>query len=135
MPKNEHTLSYFKRYSRFYLQGDETCWRVEATDWISTPGVLQVTAVEYYANEHEDDIENGIAGGLIIQPIDPNEGTDDELQIIGETFIYPHKTYEYSFDGSLAEVWKVDPRYPVELTYDVTDPRKITVKWLKPTSG
>ena len=47
----------------------------------------------------------------------------------------PHKTYEYSFDGNLAEVWKVDPRYPVELTYDVTDTRKITVKWLKPTSG
>lgn len=72
MPKNEETLKYFKRYSKFYLQGDEVCWRVEAIDWISTPDILEVVAVEYYANETEDDIENGIAGGLIVKPIDPN---------------------------------------------------------------
>jgi hypothetical protein len=29
---------------------------VEAIDWISTPGILEVIAVEYYANKDEDDI-------------------------------------------------------------------------------
>ena len=57
MPKNEDTLKYFKRYNKFYLQGDEVCWRVEAIDWISTPGILEVTAVEYYSNEIEDDVK------------------------------------------------------------------------------
>ena len=63
MPKNKYTMNYFKRYNKFYLQGDDTCWRVEATDWISTPGILEVTAVEYYANETEDEIDAGIVGG------------------------------------------------------------------------
>jgi hypothetical protein len=73
MPLNDSALKYFKRYSKFYLKNDEAseydslCWRVEAVDWISTPGVLEVIAVEYYANESEDDIENGIVGGLIVK--------------------------------------------------------------------
>ena len=60
MPKNDGVLEYFKRYGKFYLQGYDTCWRVEATDAISMPGILEITAVEYYANETTDDIENGI---------------------------------------------------------------------------
>ena len=55
MPKDEATLQYFTRYSKFYLNGDKTCWRVAAIDWISTPGILEVTAVEYYSNEMEDE--------------------------------------------------------------------------------
>jgi hypothetical protein len=54
------------------LKGDETCWRVEAMDWISTPGILEVTAVEYYSNEFEDDVENGVVDGLIEEIKDPN---------------------------------------------------------------
>jgi hypothetical protein len=71
MPKTEEVLKYFSRYNKFYLQGDDTCWRVEATDWVSTPGILEVTAVEYYANEDEDNVEAGIVGGLIDDK-DPN---------------------------------------------------------------
>ena len=72
MPRNEATLKYFRRYSKFYLQDEDAgaekiCWRVEATDWISTPGILEITAVEYYANLTEDDVENGIVGGLIVK--------------------------------------------------------------------
>jgi hypothetical protein len=38
------------------------------------PGILEITAVEYYANEHEDDIENGIAGGLVeVNKVEPEE--------------------------------------------------------------
>jgi hypothetical protein len=50
MPKTDEAVNYFKRYNKFYLQGDNICWRVEATDWISTPGILEVIAVEHYAN-------------------------------------------------------------------------------------
>ena len=63
MPKNSDTLKQFKRYSKFYLnniQDNDTkiCWRVEAVDSISMPGILEINAIEYYANEIEDDIEN-----------------------------------------------------------------------------
>jgi hypothetical protein len=49
-----------------HLAAPQVCWRVEALDWISTPGILEIAAVEYYANKDEDDIENGIVGALIV---------------------------------------------------------------------
>lgn len=134
MPKNEETLSYFKRYSKFYLNGDSICWRVEAIDWISTPGVLEVTAVEYYANKTEDDIENGIVGGLIVEPENPNT-PEEEAQIQGDTFIKVKKTYDYVFKGAVAREWSVDAGTPVTLTPYPTDPRKVSVKWNNSFSG
>ena len=135
MPKTEEALRYFKRYGKFYLQGDDTCWRVEAIDWISTPGILEVIAVEYFANEDEDDIENGIVGGLIEQIKDPNEDKEELIDIIGETFIKVKKSYDYYFDGSLAAEWRVEKGCPVELVPDEKDPRNITIKWTSPYSG
>ena len=133
MPQSESALKYFKRYSKFYLQGDDTCWRVEATDWVSVPGILEVIAVEYYANETEDDIEAGIVGGLIEPVEDPNE--EGALGIQGETFIKPKRTYEYSFVGRVAALWKVDSKYPVKLEFDEDDPRNVKLTWTGSYSG
>ena len=132
MPKNEYTMKYFKRYSKFYLQGDDTCWRVEAIDWISTPGILEVTAVEYYSNEDEDDIEAGIVGGLI-EDKDPNG--EEPMNIVGETFIKIKKSYDFKFDGTLAAEWTVDKKYPVKITVDKKDPRNMTLVWDSSYSG
>ena len=133
MPRNDATLKYFKRYSKFYLQGQDPsastiCWRVEATDWISTPGILEVTAVEYYANETEDDIEKGIVGGLIVKDANSNDAETEET-IVGETFIRPKKTYEYKFEGTAYQEWIVDKKYPVTIIPDEFDPRHISLKW------
>lgn len=133
MPKNEDTLKYFKRYDKFYLQGDDTCWRVEATDWISTPGILEVTAVEYFANETEDDVKNGIVGGKIEPIKDPNG--NEIMNIVGETFIKVKKTYSYTFNGSVAALWSVDKKYPVTLIFDPNDPRNVSLKWESSYSG
>ena len=135
MPKTESAIKYFKRYGKFYLQGDDTCWRVEATDWISTPGILEVIAVEYFANLDEDDLETGIVGALIPEKEDPNDSKEEIVDILGETFIKVKKSYSYYFDGSLAAEWRVDKKYPVELTFDDKDPRKVQVKWLDSYSG
>ena len=132
MPKNDYTVNYFQRYKKFYLQGDSRCWRVEATDWISTPGILEVTAVEYYANETEDDIDKGIVGGLLEVIDNPNP---EDTNIAGETFIRPKKTYDYKFIGSLADSWRVDSKCPVELIIDQTDPRNISLIWQSSYSG
>ena len=134
MPKNKYTMSYFQRYNKFYLQGDDTCWRVEATDHISTPGILEVTAVEYYANEDEDDIDIGIVGALIEEITDPNDNTE-QMSIVGDTFIKIKKSYEYEFDGNIAADWKVDAKYPIELIPNPKDPRKVTLKWTGSYSG
>ena len=128
MPKNEDTLKYFKRYNKFYLQGDEVCWRVEAIDWISSPGVLEVTAVEYYVNETEDDVKNGIVGGLIVKQENPNT-PEEERAIQGETFIKVKKTYEYCYTGFESGEWYVDKKYPVKITVDPDNKKKISLKW------
>jgi hypothetical protein len=78
------------------------------------PGILEVTAVEYYANETEDDIENGVVGGLVVEPLDPNP---EELKgiILGETFIKPKRFYEFTFSGVESDEWFVDKKLPIEL--------------------
>lgn len=138
MPLNEETLKYFKRYSKFYLKNDikpeKICWRVEGIDWISTPNILEVTAVEYYANEHEDDIDNGIVGGLIVEPENPNTNTV-EATIEGETFIKVKKTYSYLYNGEEEGNWYVDEKYPVVLTVNEKNPKEVLLKWNTPYCG
>ena len=146
MPRNKTTVSYFQRYSKFYLQGEVEgapliCWRVEATDWISTPGILEITAVEYYANKDEDDFVNGIAGALIAGPIDPNPTPEDDAAIIiGETFIKPHTVQEYHYDGDGIYSWKVSikdnkTKNLVQLNVNPNDPYHIKLVWNSSYSG
>ena len=140
MPKTTANLKQFKRYKKFYLQDlvegeDNTCWRVEAIDTFSTPGIIEVTAVEYYANEFEDDLEAGKVGSLIKKPIDPNIGTDSEFIIVGETFIKPKKAYEFYYSGNAYLDWEVDKKYPLKIQVDEEDSRKITLTWTSTYSG
>ena len=140
MPLTNESLNYFKRYNKFYLQNDDkkVCWRVEAVDWISTPGILEITAVEYYANKSEDDIENGLVGALIAKKIDPNEG--DLTQIIsGETFIKPKKEYSYICNKIIPDgKWSFDKNYPIEIvniTRNAKGKSVITIKWNSSYTG
>lgn len=142
MPKTPATMKYFTRYSKFYLKGTEDpdsgiCWRVEATDSISMPGILEIQATEYYSNKDEDDVEAGLVGTLIAKPIDPNEQVEDG--IIGEVFIKPKKEYTYSINSALYGSWYIDSveKVPVEL-YEFIDDNghaAVTLKWTKSYSG
>ena len=135
MPLNEKTKAYFQRYSRFYLQGDEVCWRVEAVDWISTPGILEVIAVEYYANETEDDIENGLVGALKTEKLDPNPSTSKT--IVGDTFIKVKQSATYLYNGRMKGTWYILDKVPVELTADLSDQGKpqAHIKWISSYPG
>ena len=144
LPKNNDTLKQFKRYKKFYLQdlveGEEkVCWRVEAIDTLSTPGIIEISAVEYYANEHEDDVDNGLVGALITKPIDPNEGTESSnYSIIGETFIKPKKEYIYYISSPLYGQWYVsDKNIPIkkEEFEDEQGRAAIKIKWMTTYSG
>ena len=128
MPYNDYTIKYFKRYDKFYLQNDahKVCWRVEAIDWISMQGIIEVNATEYYANETEDDIENGIVGGLLVKEVNPNPDRIEKL-IQGETFIKPKIEYTYTYVGLQDAKWSIQAGLPLE--YSV-DGNKLTVKWM-----
>lgn len=141
MPRSEAIVKYFQRYSKFYLQGcqevaPKVCWRVEATDWISTPGIFELTAQEYYINETEDDVEKGLVGTLVAKTPDPNP---EELNIFikGDTFIKPKKTYVYTYEGvnTSPNAWKVQKNRPVKYSIDESDPNMIYLMWDSPYSG
>lgn len=135
MPLNDYTKAYFQRYSRFYLQGDEVCWRVEAVDWISTPGILEVVAVEYYANEIEDDIEKGLVGALKTKPLDPNPST--AKTIVGDTFIKVKQKAIYVYNGRMKGKWYVIDKVPVILDASINEEGKacVTVQWTSSYHG
>lgn len=134
MPRTEAALKYFRRYSKFYLQGTDegspqVCWRVEATDWISSPGILELTAVEYYINETEDDLEQGLVGVLKTEPINPNDQSTEQM-IEGETFIKPRMQVNYRYKGILNARWKIDDKkYPVIWKVNPDDPAEIALIW------
>lgn len=132
IPKNEQTLAYFKRYTKFYLQEDTSiCWRVEGLDSISMPGVIEMTAVEYYINEFLD--EDGIVDQLNVKPIPPDAAV---TEIEGPTFIKPKTTCAYVYmgeDGTEGEWSVVEKDTPVEIT--VVSDTIISLKWLKNYSG
>ena len=143
MPKTPETMNRFKRYDKFYLYGaddpdDKICWRVEATDSISTPGILEIQATEYFSNNTEDDVENGLVGVLITPEVDPNPSTDKIVIFIsGETFIKPSKEYEYTIGIPSQQKWEVDKRYPVKLE-PFTNGKGyscVKLKWTSPYSG
>jgi len=48
-------------------------------------GILEVAAEEYYYNKEEDDLENQISKGLVVEPVDPTPRTP----IQGEWSIKP----------------------------------------------
>ena len=133
LPKTADTLSYFQRYNKFYLADDElkVCWRIEAIDWLSMPGILEINAVEYYANEFEDNLENGTVGTLKTEPINPNNSFIEDT-IVGETFIKPKKEYEYEYIGNLVGKWSVKENYPIKL---IQDRKKVKLRWLNTYSG
>lgn len=134
MPKTDATVKQFQRYTKFYLtDSDEitsrTCWRVEAVDAISMPGILEINAVEYYSNIIEDDVEAGIVGGLVVSPEVPDESKNF---IYGETFIKPKKSYEFVYRGREEAEWRIDKKYPIEYT---VEGNKITLTWMQTYSG
>lgn len=143
IPKTTANLKQFKRYKKFYLQDlvdgeDNICWRVEAIDTFSTPGIIEITAVEYYANEFEDDTNAGKVGALIKKPIDPNIGTESEFVIIGDTFIKPKKEYTYCIESSLYGQWYLsNDKLPIikEEFEDELGRNSIRLKWNSSYSG
>lgn len=133
MPKNKETLKQFQRYSKFYIQGaddvtSQICWRIEATDTLSMPGILELTAVEYYANSQQDDIDKGLVGELIINKIEP----ETPSLIEGKSYIKPMQEVVYSYSGEENGTWQILEAVPVSFNIEGNT---IKLKWNKTYSG
>lgn len=126
MPRNEKTLQAFDRYSKFLFDGK--AWRVKASDSVSMKNIIEINAEEYYINKETDDVENEIAGGLIIEPV----VTPDVGGIQGEGFIKPKITETYTVDESDGK-WTVLEKVPV--TIRETSSNTAAVTWNKMVSG
>lgn len=132
MTKTPEALRYFRRYATFYLKGIEEddkniCWRVEANDSISMPGILQVVAVEYYANETKDDIDDYLVNGLVVEPVDPNEEIGMGNLIHGDVFIKPKTEYVYYYRGKDVAEWFIVGKPPVKIVS--MEGKRIVIKW------
>lgn len=130
MPLNEDTLYAFDRYSKFLFAGK--AWRVQAPDTISIKNVLEINAEEYYIDRDEDDVDDEVADGLIIEPIDPNPD-EDSVKIEGLTFIKPKITEIYKAPEIGGE-WKIlEDNCPVCLK--VSNDPFVQITWNKTISG
>lgn len=141
LPKTKENLEFFRRYSKFYFGeveegAPDLCWRVEAVDWISTPGIIEVVAVEYYANLMED--EKIEIGEIITKPIALEESEDynkgDQI-IIGENVIRPKREYKYEASSIAKKEWSVLEGVPVKLRVDSENPKICYVTWISGFSG
>lgn len=128
MPKNNETIKRFQRYAKFYIRGadaetNKICWRVEMTDTISMPGILEITAQEYYSNEQVDDVDEGIVKDVAIIELP----TEVDYIIVGENTIRPRKSYSYRYDGVEEGQWIYDTNLPLEVKIE---DNIITLTWL-----
>lgn len=141
IPKNKDTLKWCQRYAKFLLSDGENtiCWRIEAVNAFSMPGVIEFNAVEYYINRDEDDIEEKLVGGnipkgeILTLAIDP-----EEEDIIGEGFIQPKSVYTYVYEGTIEDgEWKVEKGLPLVYKCSLSNDGKpqIHIKWNKVYSG
>jgi hypothetical protein len=93
---------------------------------MSMPGIIELTAVEYYANESED--ADGLVGSLIVTPSEPEE----KGAIEGENFIRPKKSYIYTYVGEQEGSWTVESKSQVDY---VVNGKEITISWPKTYGG
>ena len=132
LPKTEQTVRMFNRYFNFQFEG--RYWKVTAPDDISTPGILEIAAIEDYDCDHDD---------LIIEKTDPNPPPqDNQFSIIGESFVKPLQASTYSVAQATPEfTWSVflpSSNKDIEdvLAWEISeDNTSITITWTHMVSG
>lgn len=144
IPQTPQTVEYFKRYSKFYFQDylnsetPITCWQVIQADWISTPGIIHLTAREDYINHETDEVGVVPDYKLILDDIEKQNTTNSQTldmrvkPIEGESLISPK--IDYTFTCSNADSWKIEGKGLPITVVGKTD-NSITLRWEKFYSG
>ena len=131
IPKTEQNMRLFERYVTFEFGG--RFWQVTAPDTISTPGIIEIPAVEDYECHHSD---------LLVEVVDPNPPVEEyEVTIEGETFVKPLEQSIYT-----VTVYNPEIKWIVELSSDnkdvedaveweIREDGSIAVTWVSMVSG
>lgn len=103
--QNEETLKYFKRFKKIMINGQP--WEVQATDSISTPGIIEMTLKETYNNTIEQNIEKAVEEAMKEEEI-PTQDTKAPY-IYGAAEVYPYDTRQYTLKNysGTAGTWVV----------------------------
>ena len=148
VPKNEATIPFFNRriannnevYDKFAIRPihenlDWLTYHVEDADWISTPGVIRVTALETKSGDYDKD---GLfipdTSDVVDQNVEDFNKQEIEEVIEGDTFIKPTITSTYYYHGN--EVGKFvigGNKAPVKVIEQ--DDKHIVLKWTHTHSG
>lgn len=131
MPDTEQNQRLFQRYCRFEFKGK--FWQVQVQDKISTPGILEVVALENYEC-HGDE--------LLVEIVDPNpEQEPDEYQIEGNTFTKPLIKQNYTANSPVSSEWLItlpasnNKEIKDVLKYNILEDGSIDVTWTAMISG
>lgn len=131
MPKTDFNTQFFTRYTRFKFA--DRYWMIEAWDDISTPGILEFTAVENYECHGDEQI---------IETVDPNPPVvnPEATVIIGDSFVKPLQTAVFRIDNIEAPgVWEVQLESDNKDVEDILEWKTygdtIEVKWKAMVSG
>lgn len=122
VPNCENNYTFFKRYSRFMLDG--ICWEVQATNSrISMDNVIEVNAKENYIDPFKDaaDLVNENIPELKVQPLD-----NLISGISGETLIQLYEKYTYEDNVYKNGTWSVSNPKLVKICK--SDGRSITLE-------
>lgn len=131
IPKTEQNMRLFERYVTFEFGG--RFWQIVAPDTISTPGIIEIPAVEDYECHHSD---------LLVEVIDPNPPVEEyEDTIEGETFVKPLEQSIYtvtSYNPNLNWIVTLaSDNKDVEDTveWEIREDGSIAVTWISMVSG
>lgn len=117
--RDEHTLPFFKRFTRIKLAGH--VWEVQVTDSITVPGIIELEIQEYYDNPIEELPEIRRA----------EEGIDSDETIVGLTTVKQDSLVGYAiandhYDPEASWSVRGNARVKIEGIYD--DGRMCQVK-------
>lgn len=130
IPGTEENIKLFERGAKFRFKN--RVWEVQHPDDISTPGILEFSAVQDYDCDYEEP--------LVVIP-DPNtEAEKQEYYIDGDTFIKPILEYSYFIDAGAGKYdWSIKP---IGENKDVADVVKlvkyddgVSLNWTSMISG
>lgn len=131
MPNTDQNRKLFTRYYRFKF-ADKT-WKVQVQDNISTPGIIEIVAMEDYDCKHDEPL---------VEVVDPNpEQEPDEYQIIGETFVKPLTAQTYKAISPVESEWSItlpasnNKEIADVLQYKVLPDGSLEVTWTAMISG
>jgi hypothetical protein len=101
--QNEETLKYFSRFKKVIINGQP--WEVQATDSISTPGIIEMTLKETYNNTIETNIEKAVEQAVKKEEIE--EESTNEPYIYGAEEAYPYDVKIYEIRNTSGGRWVI----------------------------